>query len=148
MRATISFETDVSKVEATMKALIKTETDDIRDIAHKIETSQEHTIEKVLSDCLQDLYRITNQLQQYKTMFESFGKARYETMLPQPAPASIPVESAPLADKRQATLEAARNIEGLQETLRAMNEFGSFVDKINNQTQEEEESDGLQAQEG
>jgi hypothetical protein len=29
-----------------------------------------------------------------------------------------------------------------------MNEFGSFVDRINNQAQEEEEQSGLQTQEG
>ena len=45
-------------------------------------------------------------------------------------------------------LEAAKNIEGLQETLKAMSEFGSFVDRMNNQPQEEEETDGLQTQEG
>jgi uncharacterized protein YdiU (UPF0061 family) len=134
MRATISFETDVSKVEATMKALVRTETDAIRDIAHKIETSKEHTIERVLSDCLQDLYGITNQFEQYKSMLQSFGRAKYETengqSTPEPANPSLD-QAVPRLEKAQETLQ----------TLQNMQKFDKFIESINQANDDAEKSE-------
>jgi len=134
MRATISFETDVSKVEATMKALVRTETDAIRDIAHKIETSKEHTIERVLSECLQDLYCITNQFEQYKSMLQSFGRAKYETengqSTPEPANPSLD-QAVPRLEKAQETLQ----------TLQNMQKFDKFIESINQANDDAEKSE-------
>jgi len=99
------------------------------------------TLLEEVTEAIDLLQEATSQLQQYQQMLTSFEKAKFETMLPQQAPASTPVQT-------QAVTEAAKNIEGLQETLKAMSDFGSFVDRINNQAQEEEEADGLQTQEG
>jgi len=125
MRATISFETDVSKVEKTMKALIKTETDDIRDIAHKIETAKEHNIEQVVTDCLEDLYSITGQLEQFKTMLQSFGRAKYEMITPRNADTPVDVNS-----MRDAV-----------ETAQTMERFDQFISSINENNEEAEKED-------
>lgn len=143
MRATISFETDVEQVEGTMAVIACEEEHNLRAAADILGnyTVLDGSLLDAITEVLRVLDSSTEQLRQYQQMLVSFEKARFETMLPQPAPATVPVQT-------QAVTEAAKNIEGLQETLKAMNQFGSFVDRMNNQPQEEEETDGLQTQEG
>ncbi len=143
MRATISFETDVDQVEGTMAVVACAEEHNLRCAADILGnyTVLDGSLLDAITEVLRVLDSSTEQLRQYQQMLVSFEKAKFETMLPQQAPASVPVQA-------QAVTEAPKNIEGLQETLRAMNEFGSFVDRINNQAQEEEEQNGLQTQEG
>lgn len=141
MRATISFDIELDKVEETMSALVGQQSSTLRVAANILDNAGNTTLLEEVTEAIDLLQEATSQLQQYQQMLTSFEKARLETMLPQQAPATVPVQT-------QAVTEAAKNMEGLQATLQAMNEFGSFVDRINNQTQEEEEQSGLQAQEG
>ena len=141
MRATISFDIELDKVEETMSALVSQQSSTLRVAANILDNAGNTTLLEEVTGAIDLLQEATSQLQQYQQMLTSFEKAKFETMLPQQAPASTPVQT-------QAVTEATKNIEGLQETLKAMSEFGSFVDRINNQAQEEEEADGLQTQEG
>lgn len=141
MRATISFDIELDKVEETMSALVSKQSTTLRVAANILDHASNTALLEEVTEAIDLLQGATSQLQQYQQMLTSFEKAKFETMLPQQAPASTPVQT-------QAVTEAAKNIEGLQETLKAMSDFGSFVDRINNQAQEEEEADGLQTQEG
>ena len=143
MRATISFETDVDQVEGTMAVVACAEEHNLRAAADILGnyTVLDGSLLDAITEVLRLLELSTDQLKQYQQMMVSFEKAKFETMLPQQAPATVPVQT-------QVVTEAAKNMEGLQTTLQAMSEFGSFVDRINNQAQEEEEADGLQTQEG
>ena len=141
MRATISFDIELDKVEETMSALVSQQSSALRVAANILDNAGNTTLLEEVTGAIDLIQEATSQLQQYQQMLTSFEKAKFETMLPQQAPATVPVQA-------QAVTEAAKNIEGLQETLKAMSDFGSFVDRINNQAQEEEESDGLQTQEG
>ena len=141
MRATISFDIELDKVEETMSALVSQQSSTLRVAANILDNAGDTTLLEEVTEAIDLLQEATSQLQQYQQMLTSFERAKFETMLPQQTPAPVPVQA-------QAVTEAAKNIEGLQETLKAMNEFGSFVDRINNQAQEEEEQSGLQTQEG
>ena len=141
MRATISFDIELDKVEETMNALVSKQSTTLRVAANILDHASNTTLLEEVTEAIDLLQEATSQLQQYQQMLTSFERAKFETMLPQQTPAPVPVQA-------QAVTEAAKNIEGLQETLKAMNEFGSFVDRINNQAQEEEEQSGLQTQEG
>ena len=141
MRATISFDIERDKVEETMSALVSQQSSTLRVAANILDNAGNTTLLEEVTEAIDLLQEAASQLQQYQQMLTSFERAKFETMLPQQAPAPTPVQT-------QAVTEAAKNIEGLQETLKAMSDFGSFVDRINNQAQEEEETDGLQTQEG
>ena len=141
MRATISFDIELDKVEETMSALVGQQSSTLRVAANILDNAGNTTLLEEVTEAIDLLQEATSQLQQYQQMLTSFERAKFETMLPQQTPAPVPVQA-------QAVTEVAKNIEGLQETLKAMNEFGSFVDRINNQAQEEEEQSGLQTQEG
>ena len=101
MRATISFETDVDQVSDVMMAVVKKETDNIRSVAHILDTTQPHELRAKLGESLEALYKVTHQLEQYRNMLDSFERARFETMLPQPADQP---ESVPERDESQAAL--------------------------------------------
>jgi len=141
MRATISFDIELDKVEETMSALVSQQSSTLRLAANILDNAGNTTLLEEVTEAIDLLQEATSQLQQYQQMLTSFEKAKFETMLPQQAPATVPVQT-------QVVTEAAKNMEGLQTTLQAMSEFGSFVDRINNQAQEEEEQSGLQTQEG
>jgi hypothetical protein len=141
MRATISFDIELDKVEETMSALVSQQSSTLRVAANILDNARNTTLLEEVTGAIDLLQETTSQLQQYQQMLTSFEKAKFETMLPQQSPATVPVQA-------QAVTEAAKNMEGLQATLQAMSEFGSFVDRINNQEQEEEEQSGLQTQEG
>jgi len=149
MRATISFDIELDKVEETMSALVGQQSSTLRVAANILDNAGDTTLLEEVTEAIDLLQEATSQLQQYQQMLTSFEKAKFETMLPQQAPATVPVQAgAPSDNQRMSAGEVVRNIKELQDALGAMNEFGSFVDRINNQTQEEEEQSGLQAQEG
>ena len=149
MRATISFDIELDKVEETMNALVSKQSTTLRIAANILDHASNTALLAEVTEVINMLQETTSQLQQYQQMLTSFEKAKFETMLPQQAPATVPVQSgAPNDNQRISAGAVVRNIKELQDALGAMNEFGSFVDKINNQTQEEEEQSGLQTQEG
>ena len=143
MRATISFETDVDQVEGTMAVIACEEEHNLRAAADILGnyTVLDGSLLDAITEVLRLLELSTDQLKQYQQMMVSFEKAKFDTMLPQSAPDSIPVSP-------QDSVEQPKNMQEIQDAIKAMNEFGSFVDRINNQPQEEEETDGLQTQEG
>ena len=141
MRATISFDIELDKVEETMNALVSKQSTTLRIAANILDHASNTTLLEEVTEAIDLLQEATSQLQQYQEMLASFEKAKFETMLPQQASAPVPVQAQDVTD-------AAKNIKGFQETLRAMNEFGSFVGRINSQTQEEEEQNESQTQEG
>ena len=140
MRATISFDIELDKVEETMNALVSKQSTTLRIAANILDHASNTTLLEEVTEAIDLLQEATSQLQQYQEMLASFEKAKFETMLPQQASAPVPVQAQDVTD-------AAKNIKGFQETLRAMNEFGSFVGRINSQTQEEEEQNESQTQE-
>ena len=141
MRATISFDIELDKVEETMNALVSKQSTTLRIAANILDHASNTTLLEEVTEAIDLLQEAISQLQQYQEMLASFEKAKFETMLPQQASAPVPVQAQDVTD-------AAKNIKGFQETLRAMNEFGSFVGRINSQTQEEEEQNESQTQEG
>ena len=141
MPATISFDIELDKVEETMNALVSKQSTTLRIAANILDHASNTTLLEEVTEAIDLLQEATSQLQQYQEMLASFEKAKFETMLPQQASAPVPVQAQDVTD-------AAKNIKGFQETLRAMNEFGSFVGRINSQTQEEEEQNESQTQEG
>ena len=141
MRATISFDIELDKVEETMSALVSKQSTTLRIAANILDHASNTTLLEEVTEAIDLLQEATSQLQQYQEMLASFEKAKFETMLPQQASAPVPVQAQDVTD-------AVKNIKGFQETLRAMNEFGSFVGRINSQTQEEEEQNESQTQEG
>jgi hypothetical protein len=151
MRATISFDTDVDQVEGTMAVIACSEEHNLRAAADIL--SNYTVLDGSLLDALTEVLRLldmsADQLKQYRNMLVNFERAKYETILPQEVPASVAVNNKASTQTSDApSPEAIRNIQGMQATLQAMRDFGSFVDKINSQNKEEEETDGLQPQEG
>ena len=140
MRATISFETDVDQVEGTMAVIACEEEHNLRAAADILGnyTVLDGSLLDAITEVLRVLDSSTEQLRQYQQMLVSFEKARFETMLPQPAPATVPVTAKSIG-------ETVRAIKEAQNQSAQMEMFNKFINRIDN---EEEESDGLQTQEG
>ncbi len=126
MRATINFDIDVDKVQETMKALVKAETDNIRSAAHNLATGDGRDVEKTLKTSLEMLKDSVRQLEQYENMLASFARARYETIIPQSIPEDEPSPHNVLENMRQA-IEA-------QETMK---KFDRFIENINSEAADE-----------
>ena len=128
MRATISFEADVSRVNDIMRSLVLEESNALQDALNALEkATADRTVEGV-SDALRHIYGVANQLEQYRQMMVSFEKARFQTMIPQPA------ENSNLA----ATMHQVR------EAAASMSQFDDFLEKINKETPD----DDSESQEG
>ena len=133
MRATINFDIDVDKVQETMKALAKAQSDNIRSAAHTLATGEANEVEKCLQTSLRMLRESVQQLEQYESMLASFAKARYETMLPQAVPEVMP--------------NVVRSPQELAASLEKVNRFGDFIDRLNSEADSQEDED-VQATEG
>jgi uncharacterized protein Yka (UPF0111/DUF47 family) len=140
MRATISFETDVDQVEGTMAVIACEEEHNLRAAADILGnyTVLDGSLLDAITEVLRVLDSSTEQLRQYQQMLVSFEKARFETMLPQSAPATVPVTAKSIG-------ETVRAIKEAQNQSAQMEMFNKFINRID---KEEEESDGLQTQEG
>jgi len=93
MRATISFEADVSRVNDIMRSLVLEESNALQDALNALEkATADRTVEGV-SDALRHIYGVANQLEQYRQMMVSFEKARFETVIPQPATSGLVIDS-------------------------------------------------------
>tara|TARA_B100001094_G_scaffold328344_1_gene388551 strand:+ start:133 stop:525 length:393 start_codon:yes stop_codon:yes gene_type:complete len=124
MRATISFETDVDQVEGTMGMLVAQEAHNLRAVTDLLEdyiAPQDNVLEKV-TVALGLLQETTTQLQQYHQMLISFEKAKFETILPQPASTSMNVNSG--LDARQEAQDIGK--------------FNSFLERINQEAADED----------
>lgn len=113
MRATISFEADVSRVNDIMRSLVLEESNALQDALIALEkATADHIVEGIL-EALEHINGVTSQLEQYRQMMVSFERARFETMLPQP---SENMEVSSFADVQQAA--------------RSMEDFDSFLSRI------------------
>jgi hypothetical protein len=140
MRATISFETDVDEVEGTMAVLACSEEHNLRAAADLLSnfTVLDGSVLDVITEALRLLDMSTDQLKQYRNMLVNFERARFETMLPQPAEL---VSQADSVSNVREVFEAAQNI----------NKFGNFIEKLNSESAESGENgeqDDQQPQEG
>ena len=128
MRATISFEIDVDQVEGTMGMLVAQEAHTLRAIADMIDVSPDPStgVLDEVTEALRVLESTAVQLQQYRDMLVSLERARFETILPQPAGDPIPVRGQPI-----------NNLGDLQNTMSAMKNLQGFLDRINDQREED-----------
>jgi len=119
MRATISFETDVEQVEATMAVLACSEEHNLRaaaDILSNHNVLEFSTLDSI-TEALRLLEESTTQLQQYRNMLLTFERAKYETVLPQ---------------------SATQSVANIGQAVNNLNKFGDFIDRLNSQDSEDE----------
>ena len=115
MRATISFEADVSRVNDIMRSLVLEESNALQDALVSLEKATADRIVEGISEALEHIHGVSRQLEQYQQMMVSFEKARFQTMIPQPA------ENSNLATTMHQVREAAAS----------MSQFDDFLEKIN-----------------
>ena len=115
MRATISFETDVSRVSDIMRSLVLEESNALQDALIALEKATADRTVEGISEALEHIHGVANQLEQYRQMMVSFEKARFETLLPQSASGAMEVSS----------MAQAHSV------VEKMQQFDNFLDKIN-----------------
>ena len=96
MRATISFELELDKVESTMATLVSQEADTLRIVTNILDNVGEGLLLPEVSEAIDLLQEVTNQLQQYQQMLVGFEKAKFETILPTSDPAPVAVQPSPV----------------------------------------------------
>ena len=129
MRATISFETDLDKVEETMCSLVSQESHTLRVASNILSNVDRTTLLEEVNEALDLVRQATSQLQQYRDMLVNFERAKFETILPQPA---------------------TQSVANLGDAVANLNKFGNFIERLNESSEEPtsgEEND-LQPQEG
>ena len=123
MRATISFEIDVDKVEETMAALVEQQSDTLRLVTNILDNVGKSTLLEEVTEALDLLEEASSQLQQYRQMLVGFEKAKFQTLLPQSAEQAIPV-----IDNIEKLNEAKKNMQGLESFLSKIAEEGGVDD--------------------
>lgn len=136
MRATISFDVNVERVEDTMCILVGQESGALRTAANILERSDGATILEEVTEALDLLEDSVSQLRQYKDMVISFQRARLETVLPQPAEEPLP--QSPMSGFSSMSPD-------FQEEMR---NFSDFVEKISATAESTEEEPDEQPEEG
>jgi hypothetical protein len=120
MRATISFETDLDQVEGTMAILACAEEHNLRAAADIL--SNYTILDGELLGRITEVLRLVEasaaQLRQYQQMVAGFERARFDTILPQPAGQPV------------------HNLGELRNTIDAMKQFDGFVSEIADQDKE------------
>ena len=138
MRATISFETDISRVNDIMRSLVLEESNALQEALLSLEGATSDRIVEGISEALGHIHGVARQLQQYQQMMVSFEKARFQTMIPQPVAPSV---ESPIEGQG----EEFSSPEELNAILERAKKFGSFVEKVN---QIEESGDDSPPEEG
>jgi hypothetical protein len=147
MRATINFEVDLDRVNETMVELVSTQVEYLIDAATCLSagiSGEPGNLLTALSETLEKIDRETAQLRQYRDMLLSFERARFETILPQPALATIPVtqrdslgqESPPQGVPEQ----LLSTLSDMKKAVGDMHQFDGFLEKISLPAVPEEES--------
>jgi hypothetical protein len=128
MRATISFETDLDQVEGTMAVLACSEEHNLRAAADLLSnfTVLDGSVLDAITEALRLLDASAGQLRQYQQMMMNFEKAKFETMLPQPSPASASVLPPGLRD----------GLDKMKSSLDDIQKFDSFLDRVNEEGEE------------
>jgi hypothetical protein len=117
MRATISFDIDLGKVEDTMAALIGQQSDALRVAANILSNPGSETLLEELTSAIGLVEETATQLHQYRNMLVNFERAKYETVLPQ---------------------AANQSVANVGQAVDSLNKFGDFIDRINSQQDENE----------
>ena len=136
MRATINFDVDVDRVQETMGAVVREELQPLHQAMDLLEVSKPHDLHRGISEALEILGAVANQLEQYRDMLASFEKARFETLLPQSAEQPLPVGGEPI-----------NSLGDLRNTMEKMKNLQGFLDRINAQ-EEEDTNDAPAPEEG
>jgi hypothetical protein len=130
MRATINFEVDVDRVQETMGAVVREELQPLHQAMDLLEVSKPQDLREGISKALEILGAVATQLEQYRDMMVSFERARFETVLPQPAEtANLNVESGDIFN----------NLDDLRKSLNSMKDFKSFLSTAEIPPREEED---------
>jgi len=127
MRATISFDIGLNEVESVMGSLVSREGNTLRKVVDMLEGnnySQENLLEE-LNQAMSLLAKTAHQLQQYQEMLVNFEKAKFETMLPQPATQAVPMAVPVDAPADASAIRTA--------------EFANFVERMSSQEEEPDE---------
>ena len=127
MRATISFEADVSRVNDIMRSLVLEESNALQDALLSLEKATADRIVDGISEALEHIYGVASQLEQYRQMMVSFERARFQTILPQAA------VTAPAAPDLSAATSETKN------TTEAVARFNEFLEKIQDPKEESNE---------
>tara|TARA_R110000824_G_scaffold317330_1_gene504552 strand:- start:8981 stop:9505 length:525 start_codon:yes stop_codon:yes gene_type:complete len=113
MRATISFEADIDKVNNIMQSLVLEETQALEEALNCMEGSTSDRLVNGINESLRHIYGVVRQLEQYRDMVASFERARLETVLPQPAQDNL----GDLEGVRETLREAKKNLQGVDQAL-------------------------------
>ena len=122
MRATISFEANVSRVNDIMRSLVLEESNALQEAFISLEKATTDRIVEGISEALDHIYGVTNQLEQYRDMLVSFERARFETILPQPV---------------QNFENQINTNSRMNEAAKSMKQFDDFLDRINEEEPDE-----------
>ena len=113
MRATISFDADVSRVNDIMRSLVLEESNALQDALVSLEKATADRIVEGISEALGHIHGVASQLEQYRQMMVNFERARFETQVPQDLTNSVV------------------NLREAKKALEQMSNFDTFVDQIN-----------------
>tara|TARA_Y100001973_G_scaffold75849_1_gene110843 strand:+ start:245 stop:670 length:426 start_codon:yes stop_codon:yes gene_type:complete len=141
MRATISFDADVNKVKKIMRSLVLEEMNSLSEATTCLAEATPENLAKSITDSLEHIQGVLEQLHQYRDMVNSFDRARFETVLPQ----NVNTPAFNINPDTSATVTSLRDV---QAAVAAMNHFDGFVDKINQQEAEQEDGEQDEPQEG
>tara|TARA_R110000824_G_scaffold162153_1_gene337742 strand:+ start:91 stop:483 length:393 start_codon:yes stop_codon:yes gene_type:complete len=120
MRATISFDIGLDRVSQTMVSLVAEEANVIHLALERVETTSAHTLAEDVDMALEHLAEATNQLQQYRQMLTSFERAKFETIVPQPARPTV------------------NSVSDIRQAVESMQKFDSFLSQASTEKEAEE----------
>ena len=145
MRATLSFDIDIDRVEDTMGTLVTQEAATLRHAANILDTLAHRPLLEGVTDSLDVVREVVSQLEQYRNMLISFEKAKFETILPQDATATVP-----LGSTSKPVGEVVKRLRQAQEALKNVGMFDDFVSRIGETDTPSEEGlpDGKSSAEG
>ena len=126
MRATISFEADVAKVNDIMRSLVLEESNVLQDALLSLEKATTDRLVEGISEALEHVHSVATQLEQYRATVVSFEQAKFQTMLPQPAPAP-PLK---VQDPEQRATSVIDSPRALRNAVESMEAFNGFVEKM------------------
>jgi hypothetical protein len=135
MRATISFDIDLTKVEETMGTLVAQESSTLRLAANILDNAGSATLLEEVTDAIDLLQGAATQLEQYKNMVVNFQRAKFQTMVPQDAPGILPTDES----------REVNSMKEVNEVLENMKSFESFLSQMPDDIDDEEVSiEGLE----
>jgi len=144
MRATISFDVEVNRVDETMVALVGQEVNTLHAAMELLENVGADNLLSNVSQALEQITACANQLQQYQRMVMSFERSRYETILPQTADTNMELTQA----MAQPTAAELKSFSDLQTALDTVQGFESFMDPLTDSLEKPAEEDSEDNEEG